>query len=97
MTTSSGSRDPQDGNEPRSNDPLRVGSGLVEPAETDSGPTERRTVTSSPDVGQLDTSTPVPEDGDEKRHRTLGTPMLRGDLLEQREHPTGLKGDSTTP
>lgn len=91
--TSSSSRDPHDGNAPRENEPLRVGDGLLDLGESGDGSETPRSVTSESEVGRIDMDSPVPQDGDEHRHGGLGTPLLRGDLLEQRDHPTGLEED----
>jgi len=73
--TDSGSRDPGDGNEPKSNDPLRVGSGLIEGGDGD------RSVTSEGKIEQ-DAAAHERDAAPSKPGPALGTPGLGVHIME---------------
>jgi len=73
--TDSASRDPHDGNEPRSNDPLRVGSGLIE------GGDGERSVTSESKIDQ-DVAAHEHDAAPSKPGPALGTPGLGIHIME---------------
>lgn len=92
--TSSSSRDPHDGNAPRNADPERVGDGMLD-LSGNSPEATPRSVTSLGEVGRIETDSPVrgdkhtDEHTDEHGEASLATPLMRGDLMEQQDHPTG--------
>lgn len=94
--TSSSSRDPHDGNAPRNADPERVGDGMLD-LSGDSPDATPRSVTSLGEVGRIETDSPFQgnEHGDvheeEQGKASLATPLMRGDLMEQQDHPTGVE------
>lgn len=52
-----------------------------------------RSVTSLGEVGRIDTDSPARRDehADEHGDASLATPLMRGDLMEPQDHPTGVE------